>query len=274
MFANKGFIRCRFPEGSHDSKAIGRILQDSITGTSFMPSFYLEENYASPNLKPHIIPLSFECIVYMCKFGVFRLASDTSSQLAIEAVNESYLTRLSLRLQDGSYSTASTYTTRSADACAESVLPISGFPRKLWDTRRNPSVSEETVAQERYEQDSGEHLEVEQSILRGDTPGQMLGHFGDGPSVSHRVADRSMAFPRLNTQFSGRTNSTPNTYQIPRHPREGFERNSSEPSTLPSATTSHLGSAGVRQTAETWIHDTHEDPGSAAPRSPYELDEG
>lgn len=66
-----GYIRCRFREGSSNLKGLGCFLRDCIGGKSFAPSFFLQENYGTPEEKFHVVPILPLNINNMCELGIF-----------------------------------------------------------------------------------------------------------------------------------------------------------------------------------------------------------
>lgn len=130
-----GDIRCRFDEESRDAKRIGDILKNCVRGDRFMPSFLIQENYGSVNERCHEVRLMIQDIKRMCDSGVFQLPS----QLKIQAVSESSITRLSLRLQNDFYYCQDD--NGVGQVRMEPFLSISGFPRRLWVLNGHPSQS-------------------------------------------------------------------------------------------------------------------------------------
>ncbi|KAF4461479.1 hypothetical protein FALBO_11730 [Fusarium albosuccineum] len=136
-----GNIHCRFDEGSRDIKGLGHILRDRIQGTTFVPSFFLDENYGSEDQRQYEVPIPTETIDNMCHLGFFKLPTS----LNIDASHLSSMTRLSLCLQPDGYH----YHQRqgSLHNSTKLLVSISGFPRELFaqDNLSPPQPQEEVT---------------------------------------------------------------------------------------------------------------------------------
>ena len=84
---------------------------------TFVPYFFLQENFGSRDQRNHEVVIPDDKITDMCSRGRFSL------YLQIDALYQSSMTRLSLCLQPDSYG--------PYHDPMEPLLPISGFPREL-----------------------------------------------------------------------------------------------------------------------------------------------
>ncbi|OBS23194.1 hypothetical protein FPOA_03748 [Fusarium poae] len=126
LYKCSGNIICRFDEGGRDIKGLGRILKDHIRGSTFVPSFILEEDYGTLVMKQHDIPIPVDTIDNMCYTGIFRMPT----HLIVDGRHETSFTRLSLCLQPGGYNNS--LTSNTSERSTSPSMSISGFPRELF----------------------------------------------------------------------------------------------------------------------------------------------
>lgn len=115
-------------------KGLGAILRNHICGRTFTPSFYLQENYGSPEEHPWELPIEVDGIDSMHQRGVFELPG---GQIQVDSASQASVTRISLRLQTDPYVPflANILANRGKMhniVCEETYLAISGFPRSLY----------------------------------------------------------------------------------------------------------------------------------------------
>lgn len=127
-------------------KGLGAILRNHICGRTFTPSFYLQENYGSPEEHPWELPIEVDGIDAMHKRGVFELPG---GQIHVDSASQTNVTRISLRLQVDPYVPFSVNRGYVQNvACEETYLAISGFPRSLYPNHGivspSPSVNTNT----------------------------------------------------------------------------------------------------------------------------------
>ena len=96
---------------------------------TFVPSFFLQENYGSRDQRTHEVVITDDAITDMCNRGRFL------HHLHIDALYQSSMTRLSICLQPDSYG--------SYRDPIEPLLSISGFPRELCTQDTIPSNLDE-----------------------------------------------------------------------------------------------------------------------------------
>lgn len=115
-------------------KGLGAILRNHICGRTFTPSFYLQENYGSPEERLWELPIEVDGIDAMQQRGVFELPG---GQIQVDSASQASVTRISLRLQMDPYVPflANLLANRGKMhniVCEETYLAISGFPRSLY----------------------------------------------------------------------------------------------------------------------------------------------
>jgi hypothetical protein len=153
----------------------------------FGPSFFLQENYGTPNQTQGEIPITAATIEDMCNRGLFNLGTP----IRLRSATQSSLTRISLYLQEREYP-------HSDDkSSSEPYLSISGFPRSLFaadTTELPPHVNNpSTAAPAPVPQDIAGSPPAE--MLRTATPGngdKGAGRGREGPLTTyHSVLKKS-----------------------------------------------------------------------------------
>ncbi|KAK4445124.1 hypothetical protein QBC34DRAFT_441867 [Podospora aff. communis PSN243] len=106
-------LGCRFSNGSHELKALGRFLKNLSARGSFRPSFQVEPDYDPKNANQHqtMVPILDATLDEMCG-GVFAMSADVALGHPKATI------RISISLQDNAYASH-----------GDRYLSISGFPR-------------------------------------------------------------------------------------------------------------------------------------------------
>lgn len=120
-------------------KGLGAILRNHISGGSFIPYFYLQENYGSHDERPWDIPIELVGIDAMHQRGVFELPG---GEVHVDSTSQASVTRISLRLQVDSYVPFVVNRGFGQNTASdETFLAISGFPRMLYPNHGTLSPS-------------------------------------------------------------------------------------------------------------------------------------
>lgn len=120
-------------------KGLGVIIHKHIRGSDFIPYFYLQENYGTREERPSKIFIEQGCIDAMYQRGVFELPGNP---IRVHSTSRASVTRISLRLQTESYVPPGTNRGYRQNAAPEErFLPISGFPRVLYQNHEVASPS-------------------------------------------------------------------------------------------------------------------------------------
>jgi hypothetical protein len=112
-------LRCRFGNGSHELKALGRFLKNSCAGGCFRPSFQVEPDYHPRNenqwsaREQIVLPIPDITMEEMCN-GAFAMSA------GVALAHQRAKIRISITLQGTAYKSH-----------GDRYLSISGFPRPV-----------------------------------------------------------------------------------------------------------------------------------------------